>query len=62
MASFSLITKILSDFLSDLYSLNEVLKHDINYIHKRYAPFEKSAIINVIKLINTILEQPVAKI
>ena len=51
MASFSLITKILSDFLSDFYSLNEVLKHETNYIHKRCASFEKSAIINVIELI-----------
>jgi len=41
MASYSLLTKILADFLSGVYLLNSVLKHTTNLIHKRWQTVEK---------------------
>jgi hypothetical protein len=40
MASFSLLTKILADFLFGFYLLNKVLKHATNHIQQRYAQLE----------------------
>ena len=37
MASYSLLTKILADFLSVIYLLTLVLKHATNHTQTRYA-------------------------
>ena len=42
MASSSLLTKILADFLFGLYLLNQVFKHATNHTQNRYHTFERN--------------------
>ena len=41
MASSSLLTKALADFLFDFYLLNYVFKHATNHTQSRWQTFEK---------------------